>query len=365
MGWTSLNKYRLQGTITTLLTLDTNNSEAGSIPSDYTTTAYDSETYSDSSYTPSAIFEGDYESSTGSTFLSWTASSASGAITYQTNISDDGINYDGWSGEIDALTTKETTITKQYFKLRFIFDPIYWTDGDFVGVDRIGSLYTKFIKDAIIDANEMNENFYHIGQGSMLPRAGDNLVKTTGVFNLGSSTYKWNEIHVNNLVGVTHIGGSMNLIAQTTLSATSSSIEITSINSDDYNYLYLYTNILVNIGSNSSLYMIYNGDTDTSYGWKNYSGVTPRYTSTVEQIELCQIVGTSTGYTPVMINGDMFLQTDYEKYLIGDVSMNYQTNTSQNQITSVWNKTDTTLTSIKIYCNGNMDVGSIFQLWGS
>jgi len=62
--------------------------------------------------------------------------------------------------------------------------------------------YRKLIDSTTADAADMNDNFYHIGKGSILPMAGDYLRYTDSSCDLGSSTYKWNNVFVNNLDAV-------------------------------------------------------------------------------------------------------------------------------------------------------------------
>ena len=49
------------------------------------------------------------------------------------------------------------------------------------------------------DAADMNDNFYHIGQGSIMPMVGNYLYSTDSSCNLGSATYKWNNGFIDNL----------------------------------------------------------------------------------------------------------------------------------------------------------------------
>ncbi|MDY6888129.1 MAG: hypothetical protein SVV88_10915, partial [Pseudomonadota bacterium] len=58
---------------------------------------------------------------------------------------------------------------------------------------------TTFVSSTLTDAIEINDNFKHVGQGNLLPMGGSGLDNTTSVYDLGSSTYKWNNLFVNNI----------------------------------------------------------------------------------------------------------------------------------------------------------------------
>ena len=52
-------------------------------------------------------------------------------------------------------------------------------------------------------SNKVNDNFYHIADGTFYPREGTSLTAvslvTASAYNLGSSSYEWNNLFCNNL----------------------------------------------------------------------------------------------------------------------------------------------------------------------
>lgn len=92
--------------------------------------------------------------------------------------------------------------------------------------------YTLFEKGHTISATDFNNDYYHVGQGDLLPRQGILLEETSGIYDLGSNAYRWNNVHVNNIELQTggEVQHCMNLIAEHTLTATASSIEFTGLN---------------------------------------------------------------------------------------------------------------------------------------
>ena len=51
------------------------------------------------------------------------------------------------------------------------------------------------------DPEKINENFTWIGVGDLLPRAGNSLTATTNVYNLGSSSKRYNNIYIKDIRG--------------------------------------------------------------------------------------------------------------------------------------------------------------------
>jgi hypothetical protein len=93
------------------------------------------------------------------------------------------------------------------------------------------------------DAQEINNNFYHIASGSRIPMGGVSLAATTLAYDLGTTTAYWNNLFVNNIYAnsITTANKSLwTLVSEVTLTATASSIEFTGLNGDtaiEYNIL--------------------------------------------------------------------------------------------------------------------------------
>jgi hypothetical protein len=57
------------------------------------------------------------------------------------------------------------------------------------------------------DADELMSDFYHVAQGDLLPRGGTTFTPTTGVYDLGSSAYRWNRMYVNEIASTCTVSG--------------------------------------------------------------------------------------------------------------------------------------------------------------
>ena len=64
--------------------------------------------------------------------------------------------------------------------------------------------YVKLIPSTTIDPVDMNENFYHVGQGSQLPM-GEELLQYTNTSNLGISSTVWANLYCNQIYFDTEI----------------------------------------------------------------------------------------------------------------------------------------------------------------
>ena len=69
--------------------------------------------------------------------------------------------------------------------------------------------FTILTNGTTISASVLNDNFYHIGQGDLLPRGGVSLTAETGQHDLGSSGNKWRSIYINELHTTCTVSGPM------------------------------------------------------------------------------------------------------------------------------------------------------------
>lgn len=122
--------------------------------------------------------------------------------------------------------------------------------------------FTIFTAGTKINPDEVTDNFYHIGQGNFLPRGGASLEPTTSVYDLGSSVYKFDTVHVETIHA--RQTQTFELIAEINLSTTASQIEITGLNGDT-NEIYQIQFNYIQASDNLPVYMSPNGDTTTSY----------------------------------------------------------------------------------------------------
>jgi len=128
--------HKCQGDIRTGVTLYIGPS--GNMPLS-TWTLYDSETYDDSTYAPTAFYEsrlmykaGDFSS------INWTATGGANDIKFSYRYGDTIDSLSAWTSGVDAIGVGETqSLNTKYFQYRFIFYSSTWNDSDGVVVNSI------------------------------------------------------------------------------------------------------------------------------------------------------------------------------------------------------------------------------------
>jgi len=206
--------------------------------------------------------------------------------------------------------------------------------------------FTIFSNSTTADANEVMGNFALIAKGDRLPRGGANLDPTTSVYNIGSSTYKWNYIYCDNLnfTGTITTDQTWTLISSQTITAPSTRIEFTGLNGDvDKMYKLIMTN------PNVYIYITMNGvSAASSYSWDGvrYSSAFDTSTSGLTggiyaQKEFAGILN-APNYCEILISAD----SGYNKpvmckfktlfgYTLGENGFTYGVMTDTSTITSI------------------------------
>lgn len=372
MSWSDLNKYRLSGSITTGLTLDSANTSAGTIPSDFVTDTYNSTNYSTGTYGVTAIFEGKYSSAYTKNQFVWTPVCDSGDIKFQFRASSDDATYTSWSSLVNVSSVNNQIYNYQYFKVRFVYYSPLWTDADSIKLSIERPFYI-FAKGNLIDADEINSNFYHSYQGDLLPRGGTSLTPTTGVYNLGSDIYRWRDIYCNTISTVNIIydgnGGYIRL-SETGLTSQSSSIEITGLNLDQNYCIDVLCSIYHNLNTSSSIYMVINGDSTASYNYRTVyrdnSSAESSASSADVRIKLCEIYNTDTAFISFTISGKSGAANKILSYASRNSGLSGATGTAEYKIGGDYGSGSNTVISFKLYSdNAAFGSGSMISIWAT
>src|SRR3990167_394347 len=231
--------------------------------------------------------------------------------------------------------------------------------------------FTTFTKNTTISAAEITGNFDHIGAGDMLPRGGTSLSPTTGVYNIGSDSFKWNDVFATNINITGELSQCINLIAETTLSVTASNIEFTGLNGDT-DVIYLIRAYIVATTTALEIYAIFNNYSATaSYGWQYLIGYgtavgAGRFT-TWDGISLTYTGSDTTTSNLAYSESIIYAKTGNERLVIVE-SIDMCDATYIGRIVvkgAIWNNTTSTITSLKILNSGgvNFAAGTNIQLW--
>jgi hypothetical protein len=225
-------------------------------------------------------------------------------------------------------------------------------------------MYTVFHNSTTADASEVMGNFYHIFDGDRLPRGGDNFEPTTGVYDIGSSTYKWNQLHCVNL-NINSISSDnktiWRLIYSAELSAAATSIEITGLNGDNDRDYMLEFHLVDN--TTTSVNMIFNGDSAASYGVQ-YNGGTAGAATTAARdtgtsIALCRLSRNDTS-TSIYCSTWMNIKgiSGYPKAMHKVEANSFRATNIYRIFVESWVWTGTgTITSIKFIASENNGLG--------
>lgn len=228
-------------------------------------------------------------------------------------------------------------------------------------------MFTVFHNSTTAYADEVMDNFYHIFDGDRLPRSGDALAPTNNVYDIGSSTYKWNQLHCGN-IDVNSISSANKTIWKylysVIVSAPAQSIEITGLNGDNERDYLLEFHLVDN--TTTSISLIFNGDSAASYGVQCTGSLLERNSGT--SISFCRASRNDTS-TSIYCSTWATLKapTGYPKSL-HKIEMNSARASNINRIYSescVWTGT-ATLTSMKFIASGTngINAGTVVTVFG-
>ena len=219
-------------------------------------------------------------------------------------------------------------------------------------------MFHQFNNSTTAFAAEVMQNFYHVGSEDRLPMEGSSLEPTNSSSNVGSSGYKWQNIYCGTLYAESSVPTSyIRNITNLYFTTTASSIEITGLNGDSYDYLLSF---FVSADSaptvTETAKIIFNGDSSASYGEKYllYSNVSIAMSTSSgnNYINITDYINPGFGY---------FVQV-YISAKKGNARtvkcMSYNESATASYITGIWSNSSETLTSLKII----KDIGSTSEL---
>jgi len=128
-------------------------------------------------------------------------------------------------------------------------------------------MYFILINSTTADASDVNDNFYHIAQGSRLPMGGQSLSSTDGVYDLGSDSYRWNTLYCNNIDFDGTANGNLWVKVHEETVENVSDLEITGLNGDT-DEMYLLYAYATDDPAHTHV-MTFNGDSTSNKGLQN------------------------------------------------------------------------------------------------
>ena len=234
--------------------------------------------------------------------------------------------------------------------------------------------WTTLQKFHTITAAEINNNFYHVGQGDLLPRGNAALEATTGVYDLGSSNYEWANVYATNLNFDGEMQLTFNKIAEISVAAAGSAtarLEFTGLNGDtDEIYEIRARFVYTNTATAYNIFANPNGDSTTNnYGYQYIDG----YSITVSAVRALSIGGFMVGVANSLTAGThlchsevlMYAKTGYVRTALATMSYDINGTTVKRLIYTgaVWNDTTSTITTLVINSVIKFIAGTTVELW--
>lgn len=231
--------------------------------------------------------------------------------------------------------------------------------------------YVKVESGNIGSSSEMNANFQWIGQGDKLPKGGQSLSATDGVYDLGSDSKRWGTVYLDEIPSVTTLKNTWYRIATAEITATTSSVEFTGLNGDtDAMYRILFFTRY----RQQDITIFFNNDSSESYGLQQMNGTRhdvihglryiPGYQTYLPLIRWVGEVGQSNFYDVLI-----YAKTGYER-IIKSRAMGFISYTSPSVMWNVgfshgvWNNTTDTITSIKLrFWIYDLETGTYMELY--
>lgn len=168
--------------------------------------------------------------------------------------------------------------------------------------------FTVFHTGDTASATEVMNNFYHIFQGDRLPRGGANLEPTTGVYDIGSSAYRWNNVFCESIIGDTINSTNHQIFRKITsvdIGQSATSYDITGLNNAISRIYYLDIKLQSSVSETSGASYIklgINNDSTQSYGYRLKFGATGYTISSIAQsIFLSQMAVTTSAYCGISV----------------------------------------------------------------
>lgn len=200
-------------------------------------------------------------------------------------------------------------------------------------------------------ASQVQANFEYIGSGNLLPKGGNNLDYTTGVYDLGSDVSKWNNLYVNSITNKYNEElHNFENIVNYTLDSSTSRVEFSGLNGDNdiiykINCRFLATSLLV---STNSIYLHCNGDSGSNYGYESiiaYNTTTSAGTGSPTGFFVSFYEG---AFNMQYSNNILFAKTGYERTILtkfGSFAVSELIRRLE-KYGQIWNDISSTITSL-------------------
>ena len=233
-------------------------------------------------------------------------------------------------------------------------------------------MFTVFQTNTTAYANELMDDFYYLGADRMplTQTAAGSLTAVDATYDLGSSTYRWDDVYADNLYITNDISSNSQTLwvleSEVTLSATASAINFVSLDGDT-DSVYKIIARIEHVGSATTFYFAYlNQDSASNYGNQYMQGqgaVATAVRGSTSAVSIGESTQTQCSvYSETIIYG----QSGFNKVIKTTVGIGMESSTvdSIRNYAQSWSGTGT-ITSIKlsVFPLSGYAVGTNVQLW--
>lgn len=234
--------------------------------------------------------------------------------------------------------------------------------------------FSVFTQATTISADDVNNNFYHIGQGNFTPRDGLLLEETSGALTLGSDTYKWNTLYCEHLHASSSNEPCWHMITEVTITSNTTAVTFSGLNGDS-GILYELQHMIKLPTYLSVVRLIFNGDSSTNYcTLKTCVGVDNLQYNFLNTDTAILLVGSDASSGPRWdcYTWLIYAKTGYPRQANFEGHQGQTTTNTYPYVrytsfgTGMWGNQVQTLTNMTIYVNtaSGILIGSIIRLWG-
>lgn len=233
--------------------------------------------------------------------------------------------------------------------------------------------FTIFQHSTTANATEINANFYHVAQGDRLPRSGGSLTAADSTYNVGSSSYIWDEIYcIQPYVSNWSVTAEYYLSVEIT--ATTASIEIIGLNDNLYKHHIIDMIIFPKLATASTQYMVINSDSSASYCYIRYNTGNPAAVNATSQSYIYLgdglSAGTTTSYHRTTINinskdSSYKIINAESTWCVSEATAITSTSVFDRYLIGAAYQVASTMTSIKFYSllSSVYDIGTKINIW--
>lgn len=225
--------------------------------------------------------------------------------------------------------------------------------------------YTKIMNGATGDAEVVNNNFAHIGSGHKLPMGGSGLGNTTGIYDLGSSVYRWNNLFCVTVPTATVVSNVWRRIASYEINSVNTSTTIITFSGFsgevDQEYCMFFRFKMDTTSANATF--VFGSDSTTSYGYNRFASnisVAAGDVGTAVNLPITRSDASSLHCGWTMI----YARQNYDKIIIHrHATMRNVSRMLAEQLSGIWSNTTINISGWSLYSPYKFLTGTFVEIY--